>query len=672
MQSLNALLLFSACSAEEDLSVIMNKYKYSVVRIINVAVPIDIFEPYVNRGSYAEDIGSGFAVNYNKANDDPSDHTFMTNGHVIRNGRKIYVQLPSLSRKKYEAWVPLVSFELDLAVVKLKNSSELNDDLARASVTLHKMRLHVKPGPPSMGTLVWAFGYSLGSNWVKLSQGVMAGAEDVWDYMVFQSTAPISPGNSGGPLVMRNEDPTSNNDTEYVTVVGINFASAASINSQNNNYIIPGFRIAQVLEKYVYCKDQEIVLDHCGSGTWKHIQLKIAPVGVVTTPSSDAQITASQGCTGIVLQKFKTYSMFRYADPPILPGSFLARVDDTVLDSFGMGKRENFMAGYVRFQDLLTMRATLDDDVPVTTCINGEYQEHVLSLVWNSSLYEPGVGKIYETRYAKQLLQYEVFAGMTLMQMTQNHVHKLMRMWDATSHLACYEQEENQVEPKVMITAVTPGSSVDELLEPGMIVESVNNVRVRTLQELRDAFEPISGETWQLLTDRGNLYVGNFTEELTKSVQSNSKSIQSEGWVPLSEAVKAALSKRPSLVSSTGLPLPSSFLGGGEEKEDDEEAEDKDQDVFTAQEENESRQLKELANTASKGAAETSIKDSSFTDRVMKVVNRIVSGLDTHNAKLKEDFQNNSSQSITFSSSRSAEINSHGMVGASMRRAIVS
>ena len=54
-----------------------------------------------------------------------------------------------------------------------------------------------------------------------------------------QSTAPISPGSSGGPLL--------NNDGSEV--VGVNFAKATE--GENINYVIPAWRVKQLIRRHL-------------------------------------------------------------------------------------------------------------------------------------------------------------------------------------------------------------------------------------------------------------------------------------------------------------------------------------------------------------------------------------------------------------------------------------
>merc|ERR550514_2295196 len=97
-----------------------------------------------------------------------------------------------------------------------------------------------------MGQSVIALGFSLGSQYLKYSDGIISGGESINNWMVIQSTAPISPGNSGGPLLLPQQ--TVNGTT--VKVIGVNFASSGSFVAQNLNYVVPALRVAQVIYQY--------------------------------------------------------------------------------------------------------------------------------------------------------------------------------------------------------------------------------------------------------------------------------------------------------------------------------------------------------------------------------------------------------------------------------------
>lgn len=198
-----------------------------------------------------ESVGSGFLVDDNMTMQTGDDYTIVTNAHVVRGSEKVRVQFPSLGRHLFDATVPMICFQFDLAIVKLKDPQELKDKLKKAEVTLSLLKLQARN--VKMGMRVAALGFPLGSQWLKLSEGVVSGAEVVEDNMVYQSTAPISPGNSGGPLLVFRSDSLIRSADEgrskpiLDTVVGVNFASSASKSAQNLNYAVPAFRIVQVL-----------------------------------------------------------------------------------------------------------------------------------------------------------------------------------------------------------------------------------------------------------------------------------------------------------------------------------------------------------------------------------------------------------------------------------------
>merc|ERR1719486_138969 len=95
-------------------------------------------------------------------------------------------------------------------------------------------------GTTQVGMSAVAMGFPLGMTSVKMSTGVLSGHETVGDFIVYQHTSPISPGNSGGPLFVEGTN----------KVLGINFATAAGSSSQQNNFAIPSWRVQQMLTAY--------------------------------------------------------------------------------------------------------------------------------------------------------------------------------------------------------------------------------------------------------------------------------------------------------------------------------------------------------------------------------------------------------------------------------------
>merc|ERR1719421_1604519 len=109
-----------------------------------------------------------------------------------------------------------------------------------------------------MGEDVVAMGFPLGQDALKISKGNFAGNEEVDGNICIQSTAPISPGSSGGPLL--NADGTA--------VVGVNFAKATE--GENVNYVIPAWRVKQLVSKHL--DDQSKAP---ADGKWQRVQVRV-------------------------------------------------------------------------------------------------------------------------------------------------------------------------------------------------------------------------------------------------------------------------------------------------------------------------------------------------------------------------------------------------------------
>merc|ERR1719409_1139116 len=178
-----------------------------------------------------QSVGSGFVVR-----DDDDGPLIVTNAHVVSDAPALAIQVPAAGQETYEARVVLVNHDMDIALVKMVQSEEITK--LRENLGEHKLvPVDLFTGSTKVGMPAVAMGFPLGMTSVKMSTGVLSGHETVGDFIVYQHTSPISPGNSGGPLFVEGTK----------KVLGINFATAVAANSQQNNFAIPSWRVQQML-----------------------------------------------------------------------------------------------------------------------------------------------------------------------------------------------------------------------------------------------------------------------------------------------------------------------------------------------------------------------------------------------------------------------------------------
>lgn len=157
----------------------------------------------------AKSQGSGIAIDGAKGH-------FLTNWHVIKGIREGWVRVQGAE------WMPIVAVvakdeHKDLALVKADPGGQ----------TLHQARLgtvaEIKPGDP-----VVVIGNPLGEEF-SVTDGIISQIRNQDGYKVVQTTAPISPGNSGGPLF--------NEQGEVVGIVTFTKQDTAR-RAQNLNYAV--------------------------------------------------------------------------------------------------------------------------------------------------------------------------------------------------------------------------------------------------------------------------------------------------------------------------------------------------------------------------------------------------------------------------------------------------
>jgi len=581
-------------------------YRYAVVRIMMVERTVDWLRPYTT-GRDLTFIGSGFAVSLMDSSDvvdafDVEDPIFITNAHVVQNAHTVLVQIPSVSKAQFPAYVPIIYEEMDLAVVRLVLPQVFTQFLKA-----NKKKLMVLPvrseAKVEMGMEVAALGFPLGCERLKLSRGVIAGTEQVSGHVRYQSTAPISPGSSGGPLLKLSES-----DGLHTTIVGVNFAAASSVMAQNANYVVPVVHIAQLLTELKKRAPEErqrianisAALQERGFGgflqetvaeslpalkhlvvpsqstsslevasssettlmtvlamkdaisksgaladllplTPSHTQLRVGGVDIVKVEGNE-ELYSAYGCTGggVFIAQLGQSSVLQSAVPPVQGESFLYEVNSVRIDRFGNGAEQGaYLNDPIPFESMMYEMENLATNVTVKSCKDGQNYTHSVSMQWRPE-YESGIRSIFEPYFEPQALEYESFASIFVMQL---NIHHLWALLDYTTLPLLGQFVQRGQQPRLVVASVLEGTYASRVLVPGMVLSTLNGHKVTTLEEYRAHFEPEDGKPWRLLMESGEIFQVSFLD----SFQSQMQMVQ-QGMLELNTtAVWAAFLRRVAL-----------------------------------------------------------------------------------------------------------------------------
>ncbi|CAJ1329948.1 unnamed protein product [Effrenium voratum] len=335
----------------------------SIVRIETVGASFDWFRPFAARDGQVS-LGSGFIVKTEPY------ILIATNQHVINDALRVQVQLLLHSQTKWDVQIVSACPKFDLALLTLKDDKGFKQTLAKAGISVQALALSSKVA--EMGQDVVALGFPLGQNSLKISKGNVAGNEIVNSNLCIQSTAPISPGNSGGPLL----------DDAGREVYGVNFAGATR--GENINYVIPAFRVQALMN--LHLKEQ-------AAQPWRRLGFKTPGHGLTVIQPNQALYNFTEGCKeGVFVGRVHQDGFMSKAAPPLKEGSMLLSVAGRKLDGFGKADIKELMMGKAALEDLFFIQSDLKSEVAFQSCFDGKVVEHKVN---TSSTAEFGQGIVY-------------------------------------------------------------------------------------------------------------------------------------------------------------------------------------------------------------------------------------------------------------------------------------
>jgi len=418
----------------------------SIVKLISFNIDFDWFNPY----KILEDTtstGSGFFINKNY---------ILTCAHVIDGSTQILFTTPLSGKKKYKAVVIGICYDKDIALLKSINyNSNYFNKLGDSDKT--KDEDEVK-----------AIGYPLSQDNPKSTKGIISGRQGTY----LQTDAPINPGNSGGALL--------NNKNE---VIGINSAKISSKIAENIGFSIP-INDYKIIERDLF-DNKNIIIQK--------------PDLVTDFNNSTKELlnyfNINDDIEGYFIKKIYKTSPFK--NTRLKKGDLLCFFDNYKIDTFGECKT-NWSNYKIHINDLL-------DRYPIGSIVEIKYLP--LSKKNNNVNIEMQTDKIkFDNKEYYKLrmyyppfenIDYEILGGFIFMNLTINHLIKLENSnvyIKNLLNLKQYIKKKKRFKNRVFIANILGGSIINtnNVLKNGDIVKRVNNIKVRTINDLRKAiYKPV-------------------------------------------------------------------------------------------------------------------------------------------------------------------------------------
>ena len=413
---------------------IQEQVKDTVVQVFSQIAEFDLLQPYRTPQQYSV-CGSGFFIN--------EDGYLITNAHVINQARSVWIQIPSLGRCIIDVEVIGMTPDRDIALLCVKPAGLelIRSALGKVPYLTFGDSDVVRRADESL-----ALGYPLGQQSLKSTTGVISGHEQ----HLIQISAAINPGSSGGPLL-----------NEMGQVIGINAAGITE--AQNIGYAIP-------------INDLKIVLPDL----YKTKLLRKPFLGVLYNNASEALTEylgnpAPGGC--YIVEVVKGSTMYRAG---VKPGDMLYEINGHQLDFYG-DMNVPWSEDKISIIDYVS-RIPAGDQMHVVVYRKGERKEFTMGFDLSEL---PAIRKVYP---GYESIDYEVFAGMVVMELTLNHIHIMEKV---VPGLVKFAEMKHQSEPALLITHIFADSQLyrTRTVTPGSTINEINGITVTTLSELREVLK---------------------------------------------------------------------------------------------------------------------------------------------------------------------------------------
>jgi len=460
----------------------------TTVKIISHNLIHDWYAPF--RSPYEnESIGTGFFI---------KNGYILTCCHVVEDAIKIEITIPSIGKNRYEAKIISISSDYDLAILKTDYINENFLELTNSDLI-------------NQGDTVYAIGYPLGQDRLKISQGIISGYQG----HLFQTDAPINPGNSGGPLINKNNQ-----------VIAINSQKIAANSADNIGYSVPTKYFQILINNFINESNSPNIINK------PRLLCKFSNIDqfILEYNNLNENNNLNEKKGYLIYEINEHSSLYKIG---IRQYDILFKIDEYDIDNYGevtvTWSKEKF-----NINDIL-YRYKIGDSIKITyynkekgfkdTSIKLEYPKFIIDNIYLN------INKIN--------IDYEIISGMVFTNLKLNHAHVDQLIGSNLSHvnknkLMKITEDKNKFTEKLLLCNILPGSytySIHNDIETGLYLEKIDDIEICNLDQLRNyIFKHKDNNLIKLTFENSKIIILSFN-----NIQSELKMIYGQYKIPKSE-----------------------------------------------------------------------------------------------------------------------------------------